>query len=80
MVRKHGKLFGYINRCPHTGAPLDWNPDQFLDADGAYILCATHGALFEIDSGLCVYGPCINQRLEPLPLEVVKTLLRRSGG
>lgn len=70
VVRKREAIFAYINRCPHTGAPLDWSPDQFLNADGSYIICAMHGALFEIESGRCIYGPCVNQSLEPLPVNV----------
>jgi nitrite reductase/ring-hydroxylating ferredoxin subunit len=29
-----------------------------------------HGALFEIDSGLCVSGPCAGKALRPLPVRV----------
>ena len=70
VVRRGDDLFAYINRCPHTGAPLDWSPDQFLNADGSYIICAMHGALFEIESGLCIYGPCVNRSLEPLSVKL----------
>ena len=30
------------------------HPNQFLSIDQQTIQCAFHGALFEIDSGLCV--------------------------
>ena len=70
VVRKGERIFAYINRCPHTGAPLDWSPDQFLDADGSYIICAMHGALFEIETGRCIYGPCVNHSLEPLSVSL----------
>jgi nitrite reductase/ring-hydroxylating ferredoxin subunit len=59
----------YVNSCPHTGVALDWMPDRFLDLKGEYIQCAMHGALFEIDTGLCVYGPCLNRKLEKLEVE-----------
>ena len=49
-----------VNRCPYTEL-ADWTPDQFLNADGGYIICAVHGALFEIHSGRCIHGPCANQ-------------------
>ncbi|MCP3866679.1 MAG: Rieske (2Fe-2S) protein [Gammaproteobacteria bacterium] len=70
VVKKNDKLYAYLNSCPHTGAPLDWVPHQFLNLEGNLIQCAVHGALFEIDTGLCVYGPCVNRRLEPLKLEI----------
>ena len=69
LVRLGDRLFAYRNNCPHTGAPLDWMPDRFLDVKGEYIQCALHGALFEIDTGYCVHGPCVNRSLTPLSIE-----------
>lgn len=66
-VRKGEKLFFYRNNCPHLGIELEWVENQFLDADESLIQCATHGALFVIDSGECIYGPCMGQKLEALP-------------
>ena len=65
-----GEVFVYANSCPHLGVELEWLPDQFLDADGALIQCATHGALFVIETGLCVSGPCLGQNLRPIPFAV----------
>jgi nitrite reductase/ring-hydroxylating ferredoxin subunit len=70
VVRKHGELNAYLNRCPHTGGPLDWVPDQFLSLDGQHIQCATHAALFRIDDGFCVAGPCRGQSLARLPVTI----------
>ena len=67
-VRKEGVLYVYENCCPHRGIPLEWQPDQFLDSSGSLIQCATHGALFLIDSGECVAGPCSGQALRALPV------------
>jgi len=64
VVHKDSKIAVYENACPHTSGPLDWNPDQFLDLDNNYIMCANHGALFEIHSGFCIYGPCKAQSLK----------------
>lgn len=66
-VRKFGEVFVYLNSCPHIGVPLEWLPDQFLNSERELIQCATHGALFAIESGLCVAGPCVGEALEPLP-------------
>ena len=70
IVRRGDDVFGYRNKCPHTGAPLDWSPDQFLDADGKFIQCAMHGALFKVEDGYCVLGPCAGQRLRRIPLRL----------
>lgn len=57
-VRTRAGIQVFLNRCPHLGVPLQWQPDRFLDEEGMFIRCATHGALFEKDSGLCILGPC----------------------
>jgi len=70
VVRVGEGVRGYVNRCPHAGHPLDLLPQRFLTPDGALILCASHGALFEKASGQCVAGPCVGRGLTPVPLEV----------
>jgi nitrite reductase/ring-hydroxylating ferredoxin subunit len=70
VVRQNHKVYAYRNRCPHLGIPLEWQPHRFLDADGELIQCSTHGALFTIDEGFCVSGPCSGQSLESLPVEL----------
>lgn len=66
VVRREGQVYAYQNRCPHRGIPLEWQPDQFLDHSNSLIQCATHGALFLIESGECVAGPCNGQSLKAL--------------
>ncbi len=70
VVRRGVAVFGYVNRCPHVGTPLDWVPDKFMSWDGCHLLCATHGALFRVEDGLCIQGPCAGDKLEPIALEV----------
>ena len=60
------QLGAYANRCPHLGIELNWMPGRFLDADGDFIQCATHGALFTPDRGHCIAGPCQGDALSPL--------------
>ena len=65
-VRYMGRVQGFVNRCPHLGTELDWEPGQFFDIAGVYLVCSTHGAIFEPNTGLCVAGPCRGASLEPL--------------
>ncbi len=65
-VKKDGQLFVYYNYCPHLGTPLEWQEDRFLDSDSALIQCSTHGALFVIESGKCILGPCKGKSLRPI--------------
>jgi nitrite reductase/ring-hydroxylating ferredoxin subunit len=70
VVRRNNRVYGYFNSCPHTGGPLDWVPDRFLSLDERYIQCATHDALFRLDDGQCVAGPCAGDRLAPVSLQI----------
>ncbi|WP_421868925.1 Rieske (2Fe-2S) protein [Motiliproteus sp.] len=65
-VKHQGQLYLYLNRCPHRGIPLEWQPDQFLDLERQFIQCSTHGALFRIETGDCIQGPCQGQALQPI--------------
>jgi nitrite reductase/ring-hydroxylating ferredoxin subunit len=65
-VRRQNQVYVYLNRCPHRGVALEWQADQFLDASASLIQCATHGALFLIEDGECVSGPCAGQALSSL--------------
>ena len=66
VVRREGQVYCWRNHCPHRGIPLEWMPDQFLDHSGSLIQCATHGALFLLETGECVAGPCSGQYLQEL--------------
>ena len=51
LINYQGAYFAYVNRCPHTGITLDWVNNQFFSSDNRYLMCATHGAVFEPPSG-----------------------------
>jgi nitrite reductase/ring-hydroxylating ferredoxin subunit len=70
VVRQGDCVRAYVNHCPHAGFPLNWTPDRFLAPEAPLILCAMHGALFEIETGLCVSGPCAGMKLRALPVSV----------
>lgn len=70
LVNYENKLFAYVNRCRHVPMTMDWVENQFLTEDGRYILCATHGAAFEPDSGECVFGPPCGKFLDRVPLTI----------
>jgi len=57
VIKNETGIFGYLDVCPHAGTPLEWQADRFFEETGTYIMCATHGAQFEVHNGLCVNGP-----------------------
>ena len=68
VVRRGKYTFVFKNSCPHIGAPLDLKPGQFLSLNKKNIICSTHGALFQIRTGLCIFGPCKGKYLEAVPI------------
>jgi nitrite reductase/ring-hydroxylating ferredoxin subunit len=70
LVRVGDAVHAYVNRCPHAGRPLNFLPDRFLSADGELIQCCAHGALFEKDTGLCIAGPCVDESLRRIAVEL----------
>jgi nitrite reductase/ring-hydroxylating ferredoxin subunit len=71
VVRSSRGVAAYVNNCPHAGHPLNFKADKFLTPDRTLILCASHGALFTRDEGLCIAGPCPGQSLRRVPVEVI---------
>jgi len=68
VVRWRGFPRGYVNECRHQASELDWLQGDFFDETKLYLICATHGALYAPDSGICVAGPCRGARLAPLEI------------
>ncbi len=66
VLRFDGEVVGYLNRCAHVPAEMDWQPGEFLDSRREFILCAIHGAAYEPQTGRCVGGPCGRGRLTAL--------------
>ena len=70
VARSGATVRAYVNHCPHAGFPLNWQPDAFLAPQAPLILCVMHGALFDIESGECVTGPCAGLALRALPVKI----------
>ncbi len=70
VVRQGDNVYAYQNFCVHVGHPLNWRPDSFLTKDRDAIICASHGAMYRIDSGECFAGPCKGRELRKVEIEV----------
>ena len=68
VIRHRGRVHGFINRCAHIQVELDWQEGQFFDDEQQYLICATHGALYQPDTGECIAGPCKNGKLKKLAI------------
>lgn len=68
-VRVNGRVQAYLNQCAHIPVELDWKEGEFFDISGSYLICATHGAWYRPDDGLCLGGPCVGKRLTKVAVE-----------
>ncbi len=66
VVRYGQEPRAYLNRCAHLPMELDWTEGEFFESSGLYLMCATHGALYEPDTGQCAGGPCRGGRLHAI--------------
>lgn len=68
-VRYGGRVYAYLNRCAHLPMELDWKEGRFFDFAGLLLICSTHGAVYEPETGRCVGGPCNYAGLVPVFVE-----------
>ncbi len=69
VIRYQGKVYAYVNQCAHVPVELDWQQGEFFTATKDYLICATHGAHYEPNTGECVMGPCKGKQLKPMQVE-----------
>jgi nitrite reductase/ring-hydroxylating ferredoxin subunit len=70
LYRDGDAVRGWLNICPHAGRRLDWAPGQFLKSKDGLLVCAAHGASFELGHGECVAGPCRGEALRAIAVAV----------
>jgi nitrite reductase/ring-hydroxylating ferredoxin subunit len=70
VVNFRGRYYAYVNRCCHIPIPLDWIENEFFTRDKGHLVCLTHGATYEPNTGLCIDGPCPGEYLEVIPVAV----------
>ena len=58
VVRFQGEVHAYLNRCSHVPMQMDYQPNHFFDSTGQWLICATHGAMYDPPTGHCRMGPC----------------------
>jgi len=71
VVRRGNKVHAYLDICPHYGrTPLPWKKDAYLTGDAQHIFCSAHGAIFDIETGACILGPCLGQSLTSVQVTI----------
>ncbi|WP_445115343.1 Rieske (2Fe-2S) protein [Acinetobacter sp. WZC-1] len=75
VIHRDGQYFGYENVCPHFSVQLDYREGEFSIYNNEVIMCAHHSALFNIQTGECIDGPCKGQHLSQIKCEVMDRIL-----
>jgi len=70
LHRSGASIRAWLNVCPHAGRRLDWAPGKFLKSKEGHLICAAHGASFELQRGDCIAGPCRGDSLRAVAVEV----------
>ena len=79
LHRKGDSVRAWLNICPHAGRRLDWAPGKFLMSKDGLLVCAAHGASFELHAGACVAGPCRGDSLRAVAVDVVEGVVSVRG-
>ncbi len=70
LFRRGPEVVCYDNVCPHQARGLNLAPGRFHFTREGWLMCPHHGASFDLDSGLCVEGPCTGAVLRRATLQV----------
>ena len=75
VLKKSGVLHGWLDSCPHYegGTPMAWRTDAYLNGEATHLACHSHGALFDMETGECVLGPCLGQGLTRVELSIANS-------
>jgi nitrite reductase/ring-hydroxylating ferredoxin subunit len=76
LFRDGDAVRAWLNVCPHAGRRMDWAPGRFLKDKQGQLVCAVHGATFELVGGQCVAGPCRGSSMHAVPVVVDGDLVR----
>lgn len=79
LVREDDRVHGFVNACPHMGVELDFKPDRIAIGEGRFLRCSHHGAVFRVEDGLCIAGPCQGDTLERLPIAIRDGMVTLGG-
>jgi nitrite reductase/ring-hydroxylating ferredoxin subunit len=70
LTAQDGWFLAYQDLCPHLQLSLGRVAQLEIELAHGYLVCAQHGALFDLRDGSCVWGPCAGSALIRVAIEV----------
>lgn len=69
LTARHGsRVVAWLNQCPHWSIPLGMMAGMALEETEPRLACGTHRAIFRLEDGECLSGPCLGEFLTPVPV------------
>ncbi len=69
LIRFHGTVYGYLNRCVHMPKRLDCEESNIFDATGRFLRCSMHTIHYDPPTGECLSEICAGKSLTALKVE-----------
>ena len=76
VTRRGDRIAAFRNKCPHAGYPLQRADGRIVVQEGRYMVCGAHGASFTLEDGACAGGPCNDEALERIAIDVREGIVR----
>lgn len=70
LIKHEDQVKAYQNNCPHQDVPLNEAYKVDVNPFEKTMKCSVHDAFFSIENGICIEGPCINDELEIVSIEI----------
>jgi nitrite reductase/ring-hydroxylating ferredoxin subunit len=70
LARRGNEVRCFENSCPHADYPLERPDGRVVMQAARFLVCSAHGASFEFDDGACAGGPCDDQGLTQISIEI----------
>lgn len=70
LMKFEDQIKAYQNNCPHQDVPLNEAYKIDVNPFEKTIKCSVHDAWFNIEEGVCVDGPCLNDELIAVNIEI----------
>ena len=70
LIKHEGDVKAYLNNCPHQNVPLNEAYKIDVNPFEKTMKCSVHDAFFRIEDGLCIEGPCWDEALVSVDVEV----------